>query len=910
MRLPLLLALLLSTVNMNAQNILSNGNFEDYSSCPTTYAQTTRCVGWRAYTNGTPDYFNACANVPAAVPNAAYGYQPAASGNAYMGFISNSTKEYIATTISPLQIGSTYEISMSVSLANSSSMALNDLGMLFYKSGPFSVATNGVVSSSPQVWFTSQGPIIDTQNWVRVTQIFTADSAYDNIVIGGFKNWSTITPSDTMRIMPIGVISYYYVDSVVIRLADGIYFPVDDSVLCVGDSVIIPFTVYGFQPSNTFILQLSDASGSFASPTTIATINGNTSGVFRTILPNSVTAGTGYQLRIVASNPAKTVVSPVTIDIGQSMPVKPVAAGRSIACGGEPLQLNATTPSTGVTWEWSGPAGFNSNVQNPVVPNFAAANAGRYIVTARNIGCEAKDTLSVTYQAPLLPVTATNSSPACQGASVGIFTTPSTTGATYSWAGPNGYTSSVQNPVLSAASTGMSGDYTVTATLNGCTAKSMTSVIVNPVPIATASISGAVCTGGVLNLTGASSLGGSTFAWSGPAFSSTLPSPIIAPATTAHNGTYSLVVKKDGCSSAPATVQAMVYPTPAKPVVNANNITCDGSPLNLTTTAIPGAVYSWTGPNGFTSNLQNPTINPATFINAGTYTLTISVNGCVSEPNTASVTVNLIPFIGGYASPNDTICEGTLTYFVSKHKNGGSNPVFQWYKNYAPIPGANTFIYSTTDLKTGDVFYCTMYAVGVCTDPVTVSTDTIHMTVLPIVTQPSATITSVPAIPQPASLTAFTANVKHGGYEPKYQWQLNGVNLTGATNITWSSATLKPFDKVSVIVTSNDPCATNKTAYSDTVIIGFPTQIKPVEAENSINIYPNPNNGNFTIEGINTNTVVKLDIINTLGQSVYSKELKANNGKISLSDPGLTSGAYLLKLSYTGEQQTIKFSID
>jgi hypothetical protein len=339
---------------------------------------------------------------------------------------------------------------------------------------------------------------------------------------------------------------------------------------------------------------------------------------------------------------------------------------------------------------------------------------------------------------------------------------------------------------------------------------------------------------------------------------------------------------------------------------------CDGSPLNLTTAFVPGATYSWTGPNGFSSSLQNPTINPATFMHAGYYKLQTSVNGCLSAKDSVNVTVNIIPKIGGWASPNDTICEGTLTTYVSVHSNGGVNPVLQWYKNYQPIPGANTILYNTSNLKTGDVIYCTMYSVGVCTDPVTVSTDTIKMVVLPVITQPSATISSVPAIPQPNKLVTFTAHVNNGGPDPKFQWQLNGVNQIGATYSTWSAYTLKPFDKVNVIITSNDPCAVNKTASSDTITLGFPTTISNIADNPNFNVYPNPNDGNFRITATNiSGPAVKLELVNGVGQLVYKKEINAVSKKIDteLKLNGLVSGVYLLKLYDSGTVNTFKLTV-
>jgi Lamin Tail Domain len=62
---------------------------------------------------------------------------------------------------------------------------------------------------------------------------------------------------------------------------------------------------------------------------------------------------------------------------------------------------------------------------------------------------------------------------------------------------------------------------------------------------------------------------------------------------------------------------------------------CEGATLQLTATTVAGASYSWTGPNGFTSSLQNPAIPSAPAAAAGTYTVT--VNGCTSATTTATV---------------------------------------------------------------------------------------------------------------------------------------------------------------------------------------------------------------------------------------------------------------------------------
>jgi gliding motility-associated-like protein len=92
--------------------------------------------------------------------------------------------------------------------------------------------------------------------------------------------------------------------------------------------------------------------------------------------------------------------------------------------------------------------------------------------------------------------------------------------------------------------------------------------------------------------------------------------------------------------------------------VSSNGPVCAGSPLNLSTTNTAGATYAWTGPNGFISSLQNPTISAATTAATGTYSLTVTVNNCTSAAGSTSVTVNPIPSTPTVTS-NAPICAGS-----------------------------------------------------------------------------------------------------------------------------------------------------------------------------------------------------------------------------------------------------------
>src|SRR5204863_2811429 len=84
---------------------------------------------------------------------------------------------------------------------------------------------------------------------------------------------------------------------------------------------------------------------------------------------------------------------------------------------------------------------------------------------------------------------------------------------------------------------------------------------------------------------------------------------------------------------------------------------CEGATIQLSTPSLLGALHTWTGPNGFASSLQNPTRSNATTADAGTYSVTVTVNNCTSAAGTTSVVVNATPATPS-ASNTGPYCEG------------------------------------------------------------------------------------------------------------------------------------------------------------------------------------------------------------------------------------------------------------
>ncbi len=79
------------------------------------------------------------------------------------------------------------------------------------------------------------------------------------------------------------------------------------SPFCAGAAVNVPYTISGtFTSGNIFTAQLSDATGSFASPVAIGTLTSTNAGTINATIPFTTASGTAYRVRVVSSNPVTT----------------------------------------------------------------------------------------------------------------------------------------------------------------------------------------------------------------------------------------------------------------------------------------------------------------------------------------------------------------------------------------------------------------------------------------------------------------------------------------------------------------------------------------------------------------------------------------------------------------------------
>ncbi|WP_167667841.1 Ig-like domain-containing protein [Mucilaginibacter gossypiicola] len=120
---------------------------------------------------------------------------------------------------------------------------------------------------------------------------------------------------------------------------------------------------------------------------------------------------------------------------------------------------------------------------------------------------------------------------------------------------------------------------------------------------------------------------------------------------------YTITPVAFGCPGTPVKYTVTVRPQTLKIDGHSNTPVCEGSDIVLLTQPIAGTVtYLWTGPNNYRSETQSPntTIPNATAANAGTYYLSLVVNGCPGEPSPIPVVVNSIPMVD--AGPSRPVC--------------------------------------------------------------------------------------------------------------------------------------------------------------------------------------------------------------------------------------------------------------
>lgn len=521
----------------------------------------------------------------------------------------------------------------------------------------------------------------------------------------------------------------------------------------------------------------------------------------------------------------------------------PTMSSTPVTCAGNDGSATATPVGT------SGPYNYSwTNSSGTVVSTTSGATgantvnslpAGTYTVTLTNaLNCAITNTVTVTSAGgtPATP-TAGSNSPVCVGGTLNL-TAATSTGATYSWTGPNSFSSGVQNPGITSVTAAATGTYTVTASTGGCSSSSTVTVTINPIPTMTAPSNVTACNG---NSVAASSFtstpAGATFAWTNSVTSIGLSASGSAntPAFTATNtgagavtSTVSVTPSLAGCTGTPVSYTITVNPTP-NVTVPANSTVCNGATVaaaTLTSTTA-GTTFAWTNsaPSiGLAASGSTATVPSFTAVNTGTaaVTATISVtptaNGCPGTPVTYTITVNPTPDV--IVPSNITVCNGgaiATTNFTSSV----TGTTFAWSNSNTSIGlGAsgtgNIPGFNGTNSSSAGISGTITVTPTANTCPGTPATYTITVNPIPTVTVPAnSTVCNGGTVPA----TSFTSPVAGATYTWTNSNPTIGLAASGSNNVPGFTATNTGTSAITstITVTPAAGCPGTPSSYTITI---------------------------------------------------------------------------------------------
>jgi hypothetical protein len=536
------------------------------------------------------------------------------------------------------------------------------------------------------------------------------------------------------------------------------------SPFCAGATFNVPFTSTGvFTSGNVYTAQLSDASGSFASPINIGTLNSTTNtGSISVTIPGGTATGGGYLIRVIANNPATTGSNSTAFTINATAPPSvSISTSQTTICAGTSVSFTATPTNGGTTptyaWTVNGsPVGTNSA---SFTSNTLTNNATVQVTMTSNLACVSplsavSNTVTMVVNGTVAPSVSisTSQTTICAGTSVTFTATPTNGGTTptYAWT-VNG--SPVGTNSASFTSNTLTNNATVQVTMTSNLA------CVSPSNAASNTISITV-------------------------------NPIVTPIV--------------GISATPGST------------------TCVSVPVTLTASPTNGGTapsYSWTA-NGNPVGTNSPTFvytpSPSTVIIQVTMTSNAT---CLSTSTSTSIGISVTgtstPTVSISSNPSNIICDGTPVTFSATPTSGGTSPVYNWTVNGNPV-GSNSPTFSNSSLNDGDIVQVLLTSNANCISPSTASSNTIIMEVnsgsdlAVTLNTTSSTFCSGQTVLFDATTTP--SNLSNA----TYTWSINGTPQVG-NSPAFSSNTLSNNDIVTVSIASTDNCLNNSSATSNAI---------------------------------------------------------------------------------------------
>jgi len=519
---------------------------------------------------------------------------------------------------------------------------------------------------------------------------------------------------------------------------------------------------------------------------------------------------------------------------------------RNVVCNGGSTGAAGSTLSGGATpytYSWTPSGGTN--------PTASSLTAGSYTLSVSDAcGSTASASTGINQPNAIGVGAIVTANEICNGGNTGsakAFASSGTPAYTYSWAPAGGNTDSAIG--LTA------GSYTVTASDScGQTATIMVTITEPPAIVVTANVTGDVsCHGGNNASASSNVIGGTlpyTYSWTSGSTNST--------ATGLSAGFYRVIVfDNNGCQgfatvsiTQPNTINTLVTVSP--------NASC-GQPNGRASAAVGGGTgpYTYSWPGGGT----NSTV---TGLSGGTYTLNITDNnGCSA---TSSFTVTETPAVFAAASIISNVsCNGESDGSALSRASGGTFPyTYSW-------SGGGGTNFSAANLSAG-TYTVTITDANGCTS-----------TAEAIINQPAPISVITDSTIDHGGCTGSASVIVSGGVSPYTYFWSNGnttFDLTGQCRGKYCCA-----------ITDANGCVKNVC-----ISIRSTTGIDGIESgDEPIKVYPNPNNGQFTIQASAAGGESSLEIYNMLGEKVYS-QLSTFSSPLSINLSNQPNGIYLYRI--------------
>jgi hypothetical protein len=458
-------------------------------------------------------------------------------------------------------------------------------------------------------------------------------------------------------------------------------------------------------------------------------------------LPVASLEAAGIYTVTYTANGCSSAAGQIMIEVNNIIPPQPSATINSPICQGQTLRIQ--TPVL-AEYRINGPNGFsiqasqNLFVRSPVDLN----DAGVYSIQTYLGGC-----LSPIQEltAVINPIPVAEIQPlgvVCKGNSLHLNASAFSPSASYSWAGPAGFTATGPSAAINNVDNSHSGVYTLWVGAPGCP-QAMATVdfqVTEPAQPVIA-FPASVCAGANLTLSVTNIEPGVSYYWQGPdGWKSQTANATVtrSGATTQWSGRYAVTAIASGCSSLTATTDSIIIRWVASPILelkdfNHEPITyvCENQGFRLVvqnhTLYPPGVSYLWQAPHSSITLGSGPIleVSSAQLPFSGLYTARAISQGCSSGVTNFPLTIQPLPVLP-IIQNNSPLCQGQGNLrLYALPTQGASRFYWQGPNNFTAT--ANPLI-RESELAFSGVYSVTAISAAGCSSSVTTTSVVIHPT--------------------------------------------------------------------------------------------------------------------------------------------------------------------------------------